>query len=109
MFEGAGLTRYRDAVASEVSGPALARIIATLERRGFELGGESLKSAPRGYAVDHPRIELLRRKGLHAGRYLPADATLQSRKILATVQKSLREVAPLVEWLGEHVGMDGDR
>ena len=36
----------------------------------MELGGEKLKTAPRGYDVDHPRIPLLRHKSMSLGKYL---------------------------------------
>ena len=58
------LERYRAAVASDDSGPRLEAALATA---GLEVAGLSLKTAPRGYPKDHPRIELLRRKQLIVG------------------------------------------
>ncbi len=40
------------------------------------LEGESLKTAPQGYAKDHPAIDLLRRKQFLAGRSLSDDEVL---------------------------------
>lgn len=43
---------------------------------GWELGGDSLKTAPRGYSVDHPMIEDIRRKDFIVSRPLrQADVT----------------------------------
>jgi len=52
---------------SRLAGP----LIAAAEKKGCEpMASGELKTAPRGYAKDHPRVELLRGKGLTAG-YLP--------------------------------------
>jgi uncharacterized protein (TIGR02453 family) len=99
MFEPDGLKRYREAVASDATGPELARVVAALERKGYEVDGDSLRSAPRGYAVDHPRIELLRYKGLHAGRNFTPDSTLNTRKVLDLTKRTLRDLQPLVQWI----------
>lgn len=102
-LEGAPLARFREAAASEVAGPALASILAKLGKAGYEVEGEQLKTAPRGYAADHPRAALLRYKGLHAGKQIAA-ANIESRAVTATVRKMLRDLAPLAQWLDDHVG-----
>lgn len=59
------LARYRAAVAADGTGAELEAIIAKLEKAGLEIHGHgTLKSAPRGYPPGHPRIGLLRHKGL---------------------------------------------
>ena len=40
------------------------------EVRASTIGGDRLKTTPRGYDADHPRIELLRHKSLTVGREL---------------------------------------
>ena len=35
---------------------------------GFEIRGEQLKTTPRGYSADHPRIDLLRYKSMSLGK-----------------------------------------
>src|SRR6201996_8440217 len=63
-LEPAELTQYRAGVAGP-DGAELAVIVAKLEADGVAVHGHgSLKTAPRGYAADHPRIDLLRHKGL---------------------------------------------
>ena len=57
------LERYREAVAAERTGRALQNILDDLSEHGFEVGhgvSEPLKTAPRGYPKDHPRVDLLR-------------------------------------------------
>ena len=54
------LARYREAVADGRSGPKLARAVGKLAPLGIEvMAHDMLKTAPRGYPKDHPRIELL--------------------------------------------------
>ena len=73
------LDRYRQAVASDRTGPELEQVIAAIEQAGIGVSGRgTLKSAPRGYPADHPRIGLLRctragRLAGMAGRGLAGD------------------------------------
>ena len=67
------LDRYRRAVASDRACPELEQVIAMVEKAGIGVSGrETRKSAPRGYPADHPRIGLLRHKGLVAWQQWPA-------------------------------------
>ena len=66
--EGPDLARIRDAIADERTGTELVKVLKSLRRKGFELGGETLKTSPRGYDADHPRIDLLRHKSMTLGK-----------------------------------------
>ena len=103
MLDGPGVVRFRAAVDRESSGAELAKLVASLEKKGYEFGGEALKTVPRGFAPDHPRARLLRNKGLHGGKMIPAGPALQTRAVLGKVQKILRDLAPLVDWHEAHV------
>jgi uncharacterized protein (TIGR02453 family) len=99
------IERYRRAVAHDLPGGQLQRIIA--EAAGQEVvitGYSSLKTAPRGYAKDHPRIDLLRHKGLIAWQEWPAAAWLGTAAAKERVAAFLRGAQPLCDWLGTHVG-----
>ncbi len=99
------LTRYRQGVADDVSGAELARITAALAGQNITLiGHEVLKSAPRGYPADHPRIELLRHKGLAAFREWPVEAWLGTPAAAERIREFLVASRPLTAWLDEHVG-----
>ena len=77
------LERFRAAVDDEHTGAEVAEIVAGLAAAGYSIGAmDELKSAPRGYPKDHPRIELLRRKGLMASRRgrSPAGCTRRRRR-----------------------------
>ncbi len=103
-MEADALQRFRAAVAAERTGSAFERVVAKLERAGYELGGDQLKSAPRGYANDHPRIRLLRHKGIYAGRLLPAEPSLHTRSLLTKVNKVFTDLQPFVTWLEANAG-----
>jgi uncharacterized protein (DUF2461 family) len=63
-----------------------------------------LKTAPRGYAADHPRIELLRHKGLVTWRQWDVEAWLGTAATKKRIVDFFRASAPLVEWLDRNVG-----
>jgi uncharacterized protein (DUF2461 family) len=92
----------REAIAHDRFGPQLERIVADLEAEGLEIGGEKLKTSPRGYDADHPRIELLRHKQLMAGRRYGFEADDIGPGLLERVRDDWRAMRPLVEWLAEH-------
>ena len=105
MPEPAALTRFRAAVDADDTGAELAAIVADLHRAGYQtMAHEVLKTAPRGFPKDHPRIELLRHKGLAMMKSWPVGAWLGTRKAKDRVVTALRAAAPLNEWLNRHVG-----
>lgn len=99
------LASYRRAVASDVSGPELERIISGIERQEIAVvGRDPLKSAPRGYPADHPRIGLLRYKGLITWKEWPAEPWLASSAARDRVAGFLNASRPLNAWLRANVG-----
>ena len=98
------LERFRTAVADDRSGPALAAAAAAAQDAGIELAGECIRTAPRGYTRDHPRIGLLRRKALIAGSALAGAGGIGRMAALEHVAGAWRAAAPLNAWLDEHVG-----
>lgn len=99
------LERYRATVDAERSGAALVSVVADARAKGLEVMGRSeLKTAPRGYPKDHPRIELLRFKGLVTWRSWGAGAWLGTKTAKTRVVTFLRESRPLEAWLAEQVG-----
>jgi len=99
------LARYRDAVDKEKSGAELATIVAALHKAGYEtMAHDVLKTAPRGYLKDHPRIDLLRHKGIAMMKTWPVGAWLGTKKAKDRVVETLRAGVPLNDWLARHVG-----
>lgn len=107
----------------DVPAPALARfraivddsrlhgdLEATLEEvadSGFELmTADALRTAPRGYAADHPRIDLLRLKRLAVGlRLEPAD-WMWTPEAQARIAEHWRTVGVWCAWLRENLGTE---
>lgn len=99
------LDRYRRAVADDGSGENLVAIVAEAKKQKVDITGHDvLKTAPRGYPKDHPRIDLLRNKGLIAWKEWPPGAWLGTRKAKDRVIDFLHAARPLNEWLTGHVG-----
>lgn len=113
LFVGAGyyhllpdqLERWRAAVDDDASGPALEAAVAEVRGRGLDVASrESLVRAPRGHPKDHPRIDLLRMKGCHAGRSFPPRRWLSTAAALDRIVDTWRQAEPLTRLLDLHVG-----
>jgi uncharacterized protein (TIGR02453 family) len=99
------LERYRLAVAEDLTGEELFRLVGEASQRGMRVHGHGvLKTAPRGFPKDHPRIELLRYKGLITWQEWPAAEWLDSPRAKDRVVEFLRDSEPLQAWLRKHVG-----
>jgi uncharacterized protein (TIGR02453 family) len=96
--------RYRRAVADDVQGARLAAEVERLRGRGWSIEGDRLVRTPRGYAADHPRVELLRHKALHASQEWAPAEWLHSRAALERVGDAWRDTAVLNQWLADNVG-----
>jgi uncharacterized protein (TIGR02453 family) len=98
------LARYRPAVDNARTGAQLEKITAALRKQKYTVGGAGLKTAPRGFAKDHPRIELLRFTDMTVWQEWPPAAWLGTAKAADRITKVWRDAAPLTDWLDEHVG-----
>ncbi|MGE5419100.1 MAG: DUF2461 domain-containing protein [Chloroflexota bacterium] len=79
------------------------KIVKILKKKEFAeffggLDGEKLKSAPKGYAKDHPYIEMLRMKSFLVVKMLPDDE-ITSEKCFAMVIKAVKLMKPLNDFL----------
>lgn len=116
LFVGSGpyrldpsqLARYRAAVDDARSGPELEAIVADVEGRGCQVGGEALKVVPRTYPRYHPRARLLRHKGMYAYRSYGLQPWLGTPAALDRVVEVWREAEPLLGWFVVHVGAAGE-
>jgi uncharacterized protein (TIGR02453 family) len=99
------LDRFRRAVAADRSGAELVEAVGTLQAAGVEiLAHEKLKIAPRGFPRDHPRLDLLRLKGLVAWKQWPIGPWLATAQAKSRVVGILHRAEPVSEWLDIHVG-----
>lgn len=98
------LQRFRAAVDDDTTGAPIAEIVAGLARRYSVSAISELKTAPRGIPVDHPRIALLRRKGLIVSADFGAPAWIHSRRAISRIRQVWSDAAAMCTWLDTHVG-----
>ncbi|MEX2553318.1 MAG: DUF2461 domain-containing protein [Actinomycetota bacterium] len=113
LFAGGGLydpdrerlAAVRSAIAADDTGPKLEEVVTKMEAEGLELMKYgALKTAPRGYPADHPRVHLLRLPHLAAGIFHPAGDWLHTAEAKQRVVEAWRSVTPLLEWLAGTAG-----
>lgn len=93
------------AIRAAIDGPSgaeLEKILAKLRRAGWALGGDVLKTSPRGYDADHPRIALLRHKSMTLGRDYGFDEVIHTPGLLDRVRKDWRAGRPFIDWITSH-------
>ena len=97
------LVKIRDSIVEE---PAKWKRVKTGKRftESFELEGDSLKTAPRGFDKDHPLIEDLRRKDFIGVARLSQKAVTDAA-FLDEFTGLCRAAAPFQRWLCEAIGV----
>lgn len=95
--------RMRAAVDAPATGQVLTGELARLTSAGFEILGDRVKTTPRGYPADHPRIETLRLKEAMLLRRFGAPDWLGTAQALEQVRATWRELRPCVDWFVANV------
>ena len=98
------LERFRAAIDDGRRAAAFERAVAQAAEAGMTLVEPGLKRAPRGYPVDHPRVQRLRLKNLTLYARHPLEPWLHDERCRAQVRTQLDATRPFVAWLGRHVG-----
>jgi uncharacterized protein (TIGR02453 family) len=93
------LAAIRAAIDDDRRGEELERLLADLEAGGWDVGGDRLKTTPRGYAADHPRIGLLRHRSMTVGRSHGFEPVVHTPELLDVVRDDWRALRPFVEWV----------
>jgi uncharacterized protein (TIGR02453 family) len=96
------LGRVRAAIDDDRRGKQLERLLADLTAAGWEVGGDRLKTSPRGYDPDHPRIELLRHKSLTVGKSYGFAPVIHTPELADHVRADWRATTALVTWLTDN-------
>ena len=98
----AALRQLREAIADDTSGPALTKLVAALERKGFEADTHArLAKPPRGYDATHPRADWLCMKDIYVGKMFGAE-DVSSPNLPRSVAKSIAELEPFRVWLRKY-------
>jgi uncharacterized protein (TIGR02453 family) len=102
----AQVERLRRAVADDVAGAELERVLAGLRRKDLSVDAATITRVPPGYPKDHPRADLLRYKTLVARKDVGCPPWLATSRARAEITKVFRVIEPVVGWLNTHVGRD---
>ena len=96
------LAAIRAAIDDDRRGQELERLLAELRAEGWDVAGDRLKTTPRGYSADHPRIELLRHRSLTVGRSHGFEPVVHTPELLDVVRDDWRALRPFVEWVARN-------
>jgi len=98
------LARFRELVDDPGPAGRLQRVLDELDRRGFTpMTDDALRTAPRGYRADHPRIELLRLRRLAVGRHDEPAEWMWAPDALDAVRERWRAVSLWCGWLSDNL------
>ena len=98
------LERFRAAMDDDRRARGFIRGLSAARRAGLNPSEPVLKRAPRGYAMDHPRIDHLRRRELTVSCRHALEPWLHEPVCDERVGAGLRSARSLVKWLAENVG-----
>lgn len=98
------LAAIREAIDDNRLGRRLQHLVTELEGQGWTVGGDRLKTTPRGYDADHPRIDLLRHRSLALSRDHGFAPYVHTAALLEHVREDWRAARPLVEWVVRAIG-----
>lgn len=101
----AALNRFREIVDHPRLSAELERVLAATAAEGFAPMGEgALRTAPRGYPIDHPRIELLRLRHLAIGRDEQLADWMWTPDAFDIISDAWRTVSLWRTWVSENLG-----
>ena len=93
----------------EAAGLAGARRHGAAYRTLMQVGGEVVKTRPRGVPADHPDLDLMRHRTVVVSSTSSYDEPwLATRSAGTRVRNAWRRTRPLVEWLADNVTGHGE-
>jgi len=99
------LKRYRAALLDDRKGAQLLKLLRPLTAEGYAIiSAAQLSRAPKGVDPTHPRVALLRHKGLALDFPPIPRGVRHSRALLDWCVRRAKEVSPVLRWLLEHAG-----
>lgn len=93
-FDKVMLGRFRDRVAGD-DGRVFGALFADLAAHGVRFDEPALKRVPAGYPSDHPRADLLRRKGLMGWIDLEGPEAATRARLVDTCRTTFEHLLPL--------------
>lgn len=101
--ESREMERYRQQVAGP-RGDELQSIVDGLLAGRWQVSGQLLTRAPRGYPSDHPRSDLLRRRSLALHQEYGEDPIVATAAVGETIREDWQDLKPLMGWLARTFG-----
>jgi uncharacterized protein (TIGR02453 family) len=96
------LARVRTAIDDHRRGQQLEKLLAKLTKAGWTVGGDKLKTSPRGYDPDHSRIHLLRHKSLTVSKDYGFEPVIHTPELAVHIRDDWRATKPLITWLTDN-------
>jgi uncharacterized protein (TIGR02453 family) len=97
-FEKPQLDEYRRRVAGE-NGAKLAKLLGSLLSDGAHMYDPALKRVPTGFPKDHPRADLLRRKGLAVWHDFESVDAVTGPQTLKNCRAGFKRLKPVYDWM----------
>ena len=102
IFSPPLLVRYRECVDNAKRGGRLKTILDKGQQHfGADLDTDTYKRVPRGYPADHPRADLLKKKGVTLGETTAIPPELHTPDALDYIYARFEKIVPLHRWLVE--------
>jgi len=103
MFPPHFLKKYRDVVSTPASSKELHRIVRSLEKKGYSIGGQKFKKTPKDYDpnIQYPGYLLF--EGIYAWYESSDFKELEKGKVVNRVFKIFKDMLPLHKWLVKKV------
>jgi len=96
------LARVRTAIDDDRRGRQLEKLLAKLTAAGWTVGGDRLKTSPRGYDAEHPRIDLLRHKSLTVSKSYGFEPVIHKPELAGQIRADWTATKPLITWLTDN-------
>jgi uncharacterized protein (TIGR02453 family) len=104
VFDDAQIAKWRKRVADAKAGAALAKLVAALNRGGYEVHGSgAFARVPKPYPPDHPRAELLKMRGIVVGFPAIPKGLIHKAGFVDWIVGHAKAAAPLSKWLYANV------
>ncbi|MGW6276809.1 DUF2461 domain-containing protein [Kribbella sp. NPDC055071] len=96
------LARLRTAIDEDRRGKQLEKLLADLTATGWTVGGDRLKTSPRGYDATHPRIDLLRHRSLTVTKSYGFEPIIHKPELATQIRTDWQSTKPLITWLTDN-------
>ena len=98
------LEAYRQAVVDPTKGAELSGVLTNMTRAGYNIGGATRKTVPRGFDSKHERAGLLLHEALFAGYEGPVPPEAVTPGFIDVCASHFKALWPLSRWMASALG-----